>query len=133
MALTTASVLKDGTVGTTGGTATGFITKGIALGIYEAIIDDSSEFLTQSTVTFTTKDPKVNAGSPNGYTQARSQVTLKVPLELDNGEHTVNTLRIELSCDHEATDAEIESMLVYGAQFLADSDFSDFWKKQSIS
>lgn len=132
MSLTTASVLKDGTVATTGGTATGFIHKGGNLGLWEGIFDDSSEFINQSTVTFQVKDPKSNTGSPNGYTQGRSTVVMKVPLALDNGERTVNTLKIELACDHETTDAEIQTMLVYAAQLLADSDFSEFWKKQSL-
>lgn len=133
MAISTASVLKDGTVATTGGTATGVIEKGSTLNTLDVILDDSSEFIAQSTVHFTVKDPKVNAGSPNGYTQARNVVLLKVPLALDNGNYTVNTLSITLAVDHETTDAEIESMLVYGAQLLHDSDFSDYWKKQSLS
>jgi hypothetical protein len=133
MSLTSASINYDGTVATTGGTATGFISKGQGINNHALILDNSAEFINQQTVTFTTKDPKVNSGSPNGYTQARSAVTLKVPLALDNGDYTVNTLKIELAVDHESTDAEIESMLVTAAQLLHDSDFSDFWKKQSVS
>lgn len=132
MSLVTSSILKDGVVATTGGTATGMIDKGGTLEKWEGILDDGSEFISQSVCSFTIKDPKVNIGSPNGYTQARSTVTLKVPLLLDNGSYTVNTLSIQLAVDHETTDAEISTMLVYGAQLLADSDFSDFWKKQSL-
>lgn len=132
MSLSTASVLKDGTVATTGGTATTFIEKGSSLNYWEGIFDDSSEFISQSSISCTVKDPKVNSGSPNGYTQARSSITVKVPLLLDNGSYTVNTLRLELAVDHETTDAEIQSMLVYGAQLFHDTDFSDFWKKQSL-
>lgn len=134
MSLKTASVLKDGTVATTGGTATGFIDKGTSNqgSTWTGILDDGSEFLNQSSVAFTVRDPRVQASAPNGYTQSRNSVVLKVPLALDNGGYTVNTLRMELSCDHEATDAEIQSMLVYGAQFLCDSDMSDFWKKGAL-
>jgi hypothetical protein len=54
-------------------------------------------------------------------------------LALDNGNRTVNTFTLSLSVDPETTDAEIESMLVLAAQLLHDSDFSDFWKKQSLA
>jgi hypothetical protein len=133
MSITSASILVDGTVATTGGTATTFIEKGQTLNQWEGILNNAAEFLLQQGLTFTIKDPKVNAGSPNGYTQKRSSIVLRVPLALDNSGYTVNTLKIELACDHETTAAEIESMLVTGAQLLHDSDFSNFWKKQSLS
>lgn len=133
MTILNASILVDGTVATTGGTATTFVSKGNTLNAHSAIVDDSSEFIAQSTCNFSIKDPKVSVSSPNGYTQARNTVKFNVPLALDNGNYTVNTLTIQLSVDPETTDAEIESMLVFGAQLLHDSDYSDFWKKQSLS
>jgi hypothetical protein len=134
MSLKTASVLKDGTVATTGGTATTFIDKGTSpqCNSWVGILDDGSEFLAQSSATFTVKDPKVQSSAPNGYTQARSSVVLKVPLALDNGEYTLNTIKIELAVDHETTAAEIATMKVYAAQFLQDSDFTEFWTKQAL-
>jgi hypothetical protein len=133
MAIETSSILYDGTVATTGGTATGVITKGGTLNQLNVILDDSSEFIDQTKVEFTVREPVVNTSAPNGYTQARSAVRMLVPLSLDNTNRTINSLKIELSVDHETTDAEIQSILVAGAQFLVDSDFSDFWKKQSLS
>lgn len=133
MTIVAASVLKDGTVATTGGTATTLISKGQTLGQHDVIINDSAAFFAQSTISFVTKDPKPSVNAPNGYTQARCSAKLSVPLALDNEKVTVNTLTIQLAYDPEATAAEIESMLVYGAQLLKDSDFSDFWKKQSLS
>lgn len=133
MSLSSASILVDGTVATTGGTATTFITKGNTLNQHNLILNDGSEFIAQPTVSFTVKEPKVNAGSPNGYTQARCTVVYKKPLLLDNGSYTVNTGKIELSVDHETTDAEIASMLVVLAQLIHDSDYTDFWKKQSLA
>lgn len=132
MSISAASVLKDGTVATTGGTATSLVTKGQDLSQILALLDDGSEFINQSTCLWTISDPKVKVGAPNGYTQARSTVILHSPLVLDNGNLTKNSLKIELSVDHEATDSEIQTLLVYGAQFLHDSDFSDFWKKQVV-
>jgi hypothetical protein len=133
MSIESSAVLVDGTVATTGGTNTSVITKGQSLDSHKVILDDGAEFIDTSTIDFSIKDPKVNSGSPNGYTQARSSVKLSVPLALDNGNRTVNTFTLSLSVDPETTDAEIESMLVLAAQLLHDSDFSDFWKKQSLA
>jgi len=133
MSISTASILVDGTVATTGGTATTMIDKGSSLDSKKVILDDSSEFINATTIDFSIKDPKVNSGSPNGYTQARSSVKLSVPLGLDNSNRTVNTMTLSLSVDPETTDAEIGSMLVLGAQLLHDSDFTEFWTKQSVS
>lgn len=133
MGIQSSSINIDGTVATTAGTATGLIAKGGTLNEFLAILDDSSEFIAQTKIKFTVSDPRVQTSAPNGYTQARSGVKVVVPLALDNSSHTTNTLTMQLSVDPETTDAEIESMLVMGAQLLADSDFSDFWKKQSLS
>ncbi len=133
MAISTSSILVDGTVATTGGTATSVIQKGNTLDQVVVVLDDGSEFINQTTVTFSIKDPKVNTGAPNGYTQARSNAKITKPLALDNGNRTVNSVNIQLSVDHETTDAEIQNLLVTAAQLLVDSDFSDFWKKQSFS
>jgi len=133
MGIQNSSINIDGTVSATGGTATGMITKGSTLNQLLVIIDDSSEFIDETKAEFTVKSPAIQTSAPNGYTQARSKVRVFVPLALDNGNQTLNTLTIEVACDHETTAAEIESMLVLGAQLLADSDYSDFWKKQSLS
>jgi len=133
MGIQTSSINIDGTVATTGGTATGMIAKGGTLNELVTVLDDSSEFIAQTRVRFSVVDPKVQSSAPNGYTQARSIVKVVVPLALDNGNYTTNTLELRLGVDPETSDAEIASMLVLGAQLFADSDFSDFWKKQSLS
>lgn len=134
MAILNSSIAIDGTVGMTGGTATSWVLKeyvnpnGVVV-----LLDDSSEFIAQTTALWTHVSPKVRTGAPNGYTQQRNNVVVHKPLALDNGEFTKNGLKLELFCDHETTDAEIESLLVIGAQLFSDSDFSDFWKKQSMA
>lgn len=133
MSIVSGSVLYDGTVATTGGTATSFISKGGTLAQLDVILDDSSEFKDQTKVEFKVSEPRVQTSAPNGYTQQRNVVKVLSPLDLDNSNRTINTLEIKMSVDHETTDAEIESLLVLGAQLLHDSDFSDFWKKQSLS
>lgn len=132
MSISTASILKDGTVATTGGTAQAFTSLGDTLNQHNAYFD-GSDFLTRSECNFTVKAPKISASAPNGYTQARSTVIMKVPLALDNGSNTVNTIKIEFSSDVETTDAEKQTMIVYAAQLLHDTDFSAFWKSGSTA
>lgn len=49
--------------------------------------------------------PRPNAGSINGYTQARTTVTFREPMILANGKITVNTDKHELAYDIEASTA----------------------------
>lgn len=133
MTISTASVLKDGTVATTSGTATSLLSKGNTLLQHNCILDDGAVFALQSSLQFTTKEPKASESAPNGYTQGRNSVYLKAPLSLDNGKTTVNTGSISIACDSETTAAEKLTMRVYLAQILVDPDFTDFWDKQSTS
>lgn len=132
MSISSASVLKDGTVATTGGTATAFLSKGTSLVQHNALIDDGAIFALQSEVQFSIKEPKVSAAAPNGYTQARNTVYYKRPVVLDNGNSTVNTASITIANDPEMTAAEKLTDRVYLAQLLVDPDFTDFWDKQGL-
>lgn len=132
MSLETASVLKDGTVATTGGTAKALTSLGNTLNQHNLYLE-GPDHLTRLEVVATVKEPKPSTNAPNGYTQARSTILLKSPLALDNGNSTVNTIQISFACDVEMTDAEKQTMLVYAAQLIHDSDFSEFWKNQSVA
>lgn len=81
----------------------------------------------------TVKEPKPSSGAPNGSTQARAAMTFKSPLVLDNGNVTVNTVRVEVAYDPETTSAEIDELLVIGAQLFADSDFTALFKNLSLA
>jgi len=133
MSITSASVLVDGTVATTGGTATTMLSKGNTLDQHKVILDDGSEFIAATTIDFAVKEPKVSTSAPNGYTQRRRTVKILSPLALDNGNTTVNSMKIELSCDHEMTAAEITSLKVLAAQLIHDSDFDEFWEDGSTA
>ena len=133
MSISTSSILVDGTVATTGGTATTVITKGDTLNEHRVILDDSSEFAAQTEIRFAVKEPKVNSGAPNGYTQQRNIVSVLKPLALDNGNSTVNSAKVEIACDPETTDAEKLNLRVTLCQLIMDSDFVDFWDKQSLA
>lgn len=133
MTIKDASVLVGTTLSGTGGTATGFLDGGDSVGIHNVALDDSSEFINQTGLQFTTKAPKVLASAPNGYTQRRCTVVIQRPLALDNDGRTVNTLRMELAVDIETTAAEVSSLLELGAQVLFDSDYSDFWQNSGTA
>lgn len=92
-----------------------------------AIFDGDTELLTQKKATFTAKDPQVQVSAPNGYTQAKRQAYIRVPLTLDNGNITTNSIRVEVSVDPETTAAEIAELRLLASQILGDSDFTPFW------
>lgn len=77
--------------------------------------------------------PRPSAGTPNGYTQARSIATLKYPLLLDNDATTVNTIQVSISYDIESSDAEIQALLDDAAQIIAHADLQAFWKTQALA
>ncbi len=133
MSITNMAVNVGGTSSVTGGTSTSYLAKGTTLDRRTLILDDNSDYVDQTKVEFSIKDPKVSAGAPNGYTQARSNVYVQVPLALDNGNRTINSLRIELSVDPETSDAEISAMLEEGAQILYQTALRDFWQKRALS
>lgn len=133
MSLSAASILVGTTLAGTGGTATTFKTLGNTLTQHNLLLDDGSEFINQTELDFTIKSPKVDTSAPNGYTQQRMTCVIKRPLALDNGNRTVNTVRIEISVDHEATASEIDSLRELAAQVVFDADYDDFWQSMSLA
>jgi hypothetical protein len=98
-----------------------------------AYLDEDLSLLQQKTLSLTVKPPKASASAPNGYTQARCSAALNQPFTLDNGETTVNTGRVELALDPEATPAERKALRYNLALFLVDEDFDEFWDEQSTT
>jgi hypothetical protein len=132
MSLKDSSVLVDGSVATTGGTGTPLKSLGNTLEQHELYLDESKPLIEQTTITASVKRPKVSVSAPNGYTQGRNTVYIKVPLKLDNGSITVNTIRLEIAADFETSAAERLGMRVLAAQMLTSSQFVDFWDDASV-
>jgi hypothetical protein len=133
MSIRGSAVLVGGTPSASGGTSTDLVVKNsLVQNQMVMTLDDSSEFIDETKITFSSTDPKVSVGAPNGYTQARSNLVISRPLALDNGEYTTNTFRATLSVDPETTDAEVAELLSVAAQILFGSDFSDFWDRQRM-
>jgi len=133
MAINGGAILLDGTVSATGGTSTTLLSKGENGETHKVMLNDGAAFVSQKTLDFSVKEPRVSNSSPSGYTQARSIVVLKFPKILADGSRTVNTLRLECSSDINTTDAERLTMRSAAAQLLVDSDITSFWNAQSLS
>jgi len=132
MAISDAAISKDGVVASTGGVSKTFASLGSTLSQHNVFFD-GVDLRTRSEAAFSTKAPKMKVDAPNGYTQARNNIVLKVPITLANGLITVNTVSLQMAYDVETSDAQKDTLISYAAQLLADTDMADFWKSQSIS
>lgn len=117
----------------TGGTALTFtLISQSANGVSIAVAADTDS-RTRRRIETSLTVPRVSAAAPNGYTQARNELKFKKPKLLANGKFTTNEIIIQLRSDPETTQVEIQELLDVGAQALTDSDFSNFWKLQSLA
>lgn len=123
---TTYVVPSDGTAGTLAVTGTDRDTT-------VASFTADTNYLTKRVFEFSTKDAKPSATAPNGYTQQRATLIAKFPFILDNLKRTVNTVRIEFSCDIELTVAEKYEILLEASQLLGDTDFQGFWTNLALN
>lgn len=133
MPLSTAAINSGATGSFTGGTALNLNSKGIESGRNVLYVEEDQDLLSRREIDCSVSYPKPQASAPNGYTQSRSTLVIKSPLDLDNGDSTINTVRVVLATDPETTATEIQELLVLAAQCLLDSDFADFWKQKSVS
>lgn len=133
MTINSSSIPVGATFAPTGGTATTLKTKSANDSRHVAYLDDGATLSGQTTFEFSQKQPKVSVGAPNGYTQARNSTLIKQPFTLDNGNLTVNTIKIEVSCDVELTAAEKLTLRELAAHTLTDSDYTEFWDEQSMA
>lgn len=115
------------------GSAITLAVTGTDLGSTLASPTADTNYLTKRVFEFSTKDAKPSASAPNGYTQQRATAVLKFPFVLDNLKRTVNTIRIEFSCDIELTVAEKYELLLEASQVLGDTDFQGFWTNLALN
>lgn len=105
----------------TGGTV---ITLGAQLDFDAALLYASADtdYRTRREMKFSFKMPKVSAGAPNGYTQQRSNFTLKCPKVLTNSKIVNNGGDVSLHWDVETTEAEKTAILDWFAQAFVDAN-----------
>lgn len=133
MSLSNASVSSGATVAPTGGSALAFEQANSTGSSVNLFASADTDLLTRRGIYCSVKEPKVSSTAPNGYTQARAVAMFKSPLTLDNGNVTVNTVRIEFAYDVETTQTEIEELRVIAAQICCDADFAGLVKSLSLS
>lgn len=135
MSLSNAAVVTGpSSIAPTGGTALTFTSAGVTKsGSLELYVAADTDLRLRRTITASVKTPTVNAGSPNGYTQARASLIFRKPKLLDNGKITVNTARIEFAYDPETTQTEIQELADVAAQMCFDADFLPTIKALSLS
>lgn len=134
MPLSTASILSGATYVTpTGGTALTFAGRGAQNNTHILVDSAATDARTQKSIVCSVKDPKVSAGAPNGYTQARVTVTTKSPKTLANLNITVNTMQTTMATDTETTAAEIAELKLQHIQAIMDADFTALWLNRSLA
>jgi hypothetical protein len=132
MPLSSIAVESGATVSSTGGTADAVNTLGNTL-TENQLIFTSDDANVQRSITFSVKRPKADANAPAGFTQGRRNIFMRLPKSLTSGDVTVNSIKFELSCDPETTDAEIDEYLSEFAQVLIDSNVDDFMHDLSVA
>lgn len=132
MPVSTAALLTGATIAPSGGTALQFASAGSTMDKNKIYVSADTDLRTRREIELTVKYPKVQVSAPNGYTQARSLVTLKFPKTLANGLVTVNTITVNMSTDVETTVAEKLEYRKVAAQVLIDADFTAFFDSLAI-
>jgi len=133
MSLSTASILKDGTLSAAAGTATSFISKGDSELRHKLVLDDGLAFALATVFNFSIQEPRVNASAPNGQTQMRNNVSILTPILLANGNYTTNSLKLEWAFDVETTTAQKDTLFGLGGQILFDTDYAAYREQQAMS
>ena len=133
MPLLNASVVTTPTsITVSGGTALAFSQSGqVQNGVVLTPVGDT-DFRTRRRITCKIQHPKTLASAPNGYSQARCNAEFTVPIILANGRYTFNAISVQLRYDVETSDVQKQALLDMAAQMIIDSDFSAFWKAQSL-
>lgn len=123
MSLNNASIPLGATYSPAGGTATSLVSLGSTAESNKLFIDDGSDLILRKTCLATSKAPVPNAAAPNGQTQQRSTIVFHVPLLLDNGNYTKNTVKIEIAFDPETDATERAYLRELVAHCGVDADF----------
>lgn len=82
-----------------------------------------TDFRTRRTLKIDAKDPKINVGAPNGFTQQRVNLVYNRPKVLTNGKTTGNGFGLNFHWDVESTVAEKTADLDWLCQLALDPAF----------
>jgi hypothetical protein len=87
----------------------------------------------QRKIDFSVSPPKVAANAPNGYTQGRRNINFTFPVTLDNGETTIETVRITFANDIETDSTRMDAIRSTVVQVLNSSALDEFFNSLSVS
>lgn len=122
------AILLGSTFGTpTGGSTGTFLARtDVPNGMAYTFAEQTSVSL-QDIVTITAKAPKVSAGSPSGYTQARARAVLKRPYALASGVLVINTVSVEVAYDVNTSAALVTDLRNDGSVMLTNANLNTLW------
>lgn len=130
------AVIKDNAtaLSPTGGTDITLVNAGPASnGVVSAYVSNDTSMKTRRTMSFQKKDPKANANSFGGYTQAYRKIEILFPRTLADGTVTYDAIKIEHRTDISATNAEINNQRFIGGQVLGDTDFDAYFQALNLT
>jgi hypothetical protein len=133
MSLDNASIPIGASYSPSGGSATDIVSLGKTLESNKLFIDSGEDLILRRTMLATSKSPVPNASAPNGYTQQRTSIVFHVPLLLDNGKVTTNTVKAEVSYDPETDTSERAFLRELFAHIGSDADFDNLFDDGSVA
>lgn len=133
MALKNMSLLSQGSINATGGTALVFADDGITVqnGVH-LVVPADADYQTRRQLTAKYRPPTLDAKT-GVYSKDKKSMVYVQPLTLANGTVVFNTLRIEREVHPATTVSDRDNLNIIGAQLLCDSDAGGFWATGSVS
>jgi len=121
----------DGTTTTTGATTLVTASNGPAKDRHTKV-GTAGTLAIQPVFEFVVVRPKASPSAPNGFTQGRREITVKLPILLANGKYTTNTLKMSIASDIEVSDSLIRSYRDYLIQLANDSDLDSYYNDLAV-
>jgi len=133
MGLKTMSLLANGTITPSGGTALAFSDDGVSIqnGLH-LIVPADADYQTRRQVTVKYRQPSLDPKT-NVYSKDKKSICLALPMVLSTGSVVFNTIRIEREVHPSLSAANALELNNLGAQLLVDNDVVAFWANGSLS
>lgn len=133
MGLKNMSLLAGATISASGGTAQVFADDGVTIqnGVH-LVVPADSDYQTRRQATCKYRAPALDAKTGQ-YGKDKKQISYAVPIVLESGAVSFNTIRIEREVHPSFSAANCIELNKIGAQLLTDPDLDNFWGAGSLS
>lgn len=121
------------TVSVTGGVSTAIKLIKSDFNTVIAKLEGGTNLLDETILRFSSRSAVVNKNGPNGYSQARSDISLIEPMVLSNEALTHNSVKMQTSFDIEATRAQKINLIYLAAQVAVAEVTEDFFCDQATA